>query len=132
MSVYPESNLVKRLVCRFGLRLYIDKEPEHGAILIDFPAVLLDPFTQRLEIKRFQRPLSSKLENRMANAQLAFDEKYVGLDAAETLVQGIEERTLVLVIVMSVCMPQRYDWQRSVLAGSCARMIEQNHNREQR
>jgi hypothetical protein len=95
-----------------GLRLTLDVDQKlKGASPagVDGAVVRGDPARQRLEVERLQGPVGLDLRQVVRDQELAADQPDVGLDAGETVVECIEERSLVLVVVVRVGLRQRPD-----------------------
>ena len=71
------------------------------------PAVLLHALAQRVEVERLQRPLRFHLVAVMGDEQAAINEMNIGLDAAKAVVQGVEQRAFVLIVIMGMGVNQR-------------------------
>jgi hypothetical protein len=69
--------------------------------------VLYDACAQWLEVEGFQRAPRVNLVGIMSDQQPAVDQMDVCFDVAEAVLESIEQRTLMLVIVMSVSLRQR-------------------------
>ena len=88
--------------------LEFDQEREFRAVGIDVPAVCFHALAQRVEVERPQRAARLHLEEVMRDKEPAIDEEYIGFDAAEAAVQGVQQRALVLVVVMGMGVDQRH------------------------
>ena len=70
-------------------------------------AVRADPGRERVEVEGFEGAGGVEVLGVVRDQELAVDEVDVRLDAAEAVVQGVEEGTGVLVVVVGVGAPQR-------------------------
>ncbi len=69
---------------------------------INVAAVLRDAIGERRQVERFQRAVGPQLQTVVADKELAGDREHVGLDTRETVVERVEERARVLVVVVGV------------------------------
>ena len=74
---------------------------------MDVAAVGADAFAERVEVQGLERALGLQVLAVMGDEQLAVHEVDVGLDRAESVVQGVEQRTLVRVVVVRVGARER-------------------------
>src|SRR5215472_391063 len=70
-------------------------------------AVLFDALLQGVEIECLQSAFRFRLEPLMCHEQLPVHQVYISLDAAETVVERIEQRALVDIIVVRVNAGER-------------------------
>lgn len=91
--------------CRFSLE--VDEEDDCGAVGIDPAAVISDAFAEGGEVETFEGPVGAGLVRVMGYEECALNEVDIGFDAAEAVVEGIEERAVVFVVVMSVGLGER-------------------------
>ena len=92
-----------------SVSLDIDQESQLRSIGIDTAAVLPDPFAQRIEVKRLKRSTGFRVTPLVRDEQLAIDQPDIDFDAAKSLVQSVEERAIVEVVVVRVGTGQRND-----------------------
>jgi hypothetical protein len=91
----------------FTIGFDIDPEEEIVRVLrVDGPAVLLDDFLQRVEIKGPQCAIRAQFTPIVPNKKFTIDKKDVGFHTGEPMVQGVVERMGVPVIVVGVCLGQ--------------------------
>ena len=81
------------------------KSPARG---VDRTLVFTHAGQQRFEIEFFERSFRAKFETGMTHQQLVVDQKDVRLDTAETLLQRVEQRPGVIVVVMGVCLGMHF------------------------
>lgn len=62
---------------------------------------------ERVEVEGFEGAARVEFGGVVTDEELVADEEDVGLDAAEAVVEGVEERARVLVVVVGVGAPQR-------------------------
>ena len=59
---------------------------------------------KRIEVKFFERPFRLQIRFHLANQQFAVHEKDVGLDAAKSMIEPVQERSRMLVIVVRMAL----------------------------
>jgi hypothetical protein len=107
---------VEGLVCGERIAFDVDEEMESDARGVDAPAALTDSFEQGFEVERFERSFRAELRSVVGYQELILDEEDIGLDAAEAVVERIQERSFLEVIIVGMGLWQRDD--RGGLGGS--------------
>ena len=76
------------------------------------PDPIADTLGQRFQIQGLQRALGLQVLAVMGHPQLAFHQIHVGLDAAESMIESLQQRPLLLVIVVGMSLNQRSHLRR--------------------
>ena len=74
---------------------------------INAAPVFLHAFPQGFEIQLFQRALRLDLAAHVRDQQLAIDQINIGFDTTEAMIERVQQRTLVLIVVMRVNASER-------------------------
>ena len=74
--------------------LQVNEQCAFGTPGINTPAILLHALAQRVEIKRLQGALRFHFGAVMGHQELAINKIDIGLDAAEAVVEGVEQGRL--------------------------------------
>src|SRR6476660_6322079 len=80
---------------------------EHWPTAIDASAMRLNPLAQRVEIKSFQRSPGPQVFAIVTNQQTLGRQPDVGLHAAKAVVERIQKRSRVLVVIVRMGLMQR-------------------------
>jgi hypothetical protein len=82
---------------------------------------------QRLEIQCFEGALGSQFMGVVADKQLAIDEEHVRFDTGEAEFEGVEQRTLVVVVIVRMGAGERLGKLRGKADGpSCDESDEES------
>ena len=99
-----------QLAIRFPrIILDIDEQEKTTRGRVHTTAVLPNSVVERRQIKRLQRSLGLERVAIMSDQELTLDQEHIGLDAAEAVVQRVEKRMTVQVIVMRMRVGQLRD-----------------------
>lgn len=94
-------------VRRRALGLDVDEELQGPPVTpVDRAVVGLDAGGERGEVEGFEGAGRVEVDRVVGDEELVADEVDVGLDAAEAVVEGVEQGPQVLVVVMGVGTPQ--------------------------
>ena len=95
-------------VRRRALGLDVDEQLQGAAVTpVDGTVVGLHPGRERVEVEGFEGAGRVEVGRVVGDEELVADQVDVGLDAAEAVVEGVEEGSGVLVVVVGVGAPQR-------------------------
>src|SRR5207249_687206 len=94
-------------ICWLGFSFYVDEEVEIRSAGIHRAMELLDALAQWLQVQSFEGALRINFVWIMRHQELAIYEVNIRFDAAEAVVERIEERSRVLVIIMCMRVRQR-------------------------
>jgi hypothetical protein len=90
-----------------GVAFDVDHERDRGAVAIDPAAVFGDTLFQGVQVEGLKGAVGAELARVVADEEVALDEVDVGFDAAKSLVEGVEERAGMFVIVVGVGAGER-------------------------
>ncbi len=75
--------------------------------------MLSDAVAKRFEVQSLERAVGPQFAPSVRDQQLAVDEEDVGFDAGEAVIERIEQRPLVKIVVVSVGLCERRDVSRA-------------------
>ncbi len=105
-----------------ALRLQVDQQLERAAVAaVHRAAVGADAGGERIQVQRLQGAGGVEVLGVVGDQQLSADEVDVRLDAAEAVVEGVEQRAGVLVVVVRVGAPQRARAVRALVGEGLSR-----------
>jgi hypothetical protein len=101
-------NLVQAPIGREAIGLDVDEQLELvSPSLVHAALVALDDLSQRVEIERFEGAVRLNVDNVVRHEKLIAYQPDVGFHACESPVEGVQERPLVLVVVVGVSASER-------------------------
>jgi len=107
--VVAGQDLVEPPVGRLGRRFEVDQQKKTRRTGVDMPFVLFRPFPKRIEVERPERSFGSDLIGVVGHAEFFADKKDVRLHAGEAVLQGLEQRRIVPIVIMGMRGQKRHD-----------------------
>jgi hypothetical protein len=96
-----------------GIGFDVDQENELRGVEMDAASMRLGALTEGTEVKGLECSIGGGLVPIVGDEQLAIDQVNIGLDARESVIESVEERTRMFVIVMGMSL-----WQGHWFRGS--------------
>ena len=109
-GVIPGKEPVQDRVGLVPIGLDVNEQDKTAFVGVDVSAVCLDPLGEGFEIQFLQSPVLTDTESSVGHMEFISAQEDVSLDAAESMGEGIQERSLVVVVVvgMSPCKGSDY------------------------
>jgi hypothetical protein len=93
---------LQRRISALRLGLEIDEQRKLGTIGIDAAAISARSVAERFKIKSFQGALGSGLHSIVSDEELTVDQVNVRFDATKAVVEGVQKRARMFVVVVCV------------------------------